>query len=275
MPIYHLHVKTGSRTNGASAKSKAQYIQREAKYENQQDRCLYKESEHMPEWAEEHATDYWEAADTYERANGRLYKEVELALPRELDQDQQIELARAFAHDLTDDENLPYTLAVHEGGGDNPHAHVLISERMNDDIERDKDQWFSRFNRDEPELGGAEKTTSLKPKEWLEQTREDWAKEVNQALEREGYDLSIDHRSLEEQGIDRVPQMHLGVHALAMEERGLETERGDRFQEIEELNKGYELERSQQLEDERALEHSPERDHDLERTHDYGYDLDY
>ena len=114
---------------------------------------------------------------------------------------------------------------------------------------------------------------SLRPKDWLEQTREEWAKEVNQALEREGYDLSIDHRSLEAQGIDRVPQLHLG-YALAMEERGLETERGDRFQEIEQLNKGYELERSQQLEYERALEHSPERDHDLERTHDYGYDLD-
>jgi hypothetical protein len=273
MPIYHLQVKTGSRKNGASARAKAQYIQREAKYEQQQDRCLYKESEHMPEWAEEHATDYWEAADTYERANGRLYKEVEFALPRELEQDQQIDLARAFAHDLTDDENLPCTLAVHEGGGDNPHAHVLISERMNDGIERDKDRWFSRFNRDEPELGGAEKTTSLKPKDWLEQTREDWAKEANQALEREGYDLCIDHRSLEAQGIDRVPQLHLG-YALAMEERGLETERGDRFQEIEGLNKDYELERSQQLEYERALEHSPERDHDHERTHDYGYDLD-
>ena len=46
--------------------------------------------------------------------------------------------------------------------------------------------------------------------------------------------------------------MHLGVHALAMEERGLETERGDRFQEIRELNKAYELERSQHLEDEKG-----------------------
>ncbi len=35
--------------------------------------------------------------------------------------------------------------------------------------------------------------------------------------------------------------MHLGVHALAMEERGLETERGDRFQEIEEFNQAYQL----------------------------------
>ena len=189
-------------------------------------------------------------------------------------------LGRAFAHDLTNDENLPYTLALHEGRAEdghehNPHAHVMISERVNDNIERDKEGWFSRFNRDEPELGGAEKTRSLRPKDWLEQTREDWAKEVNQALEREGFELSIDHRSLEAQGIDRVPQMHLGVHALATEERGLETERGHRYQEIEQLNKAYELERSQQLEYERALEKGQERDRNLERTHYYGYDLDY
>ena len=164
MAIFHIHVKTGTRKNGASARAKSQYIQREAKYEQQQDRCLYKESEHMPEWAEEHATDYWEAADTYERVNGRLYEEVEVALPRELEQDQQIELARAFAHELTDDENLPYTLAIHEGGGDNPHAHVLISERMNDGIERDKDRWFSRFNRDEPELGERRRRGAYAPR---------------------------------------------------------------------------------------------------------------
>ena len=29
-----------------------------------------------------------------------------------------------FAHFLTDRERLPYTLAIHRGGGENPHCHL-------------------------------------------------------------------------------------------------------------------------------------------------------
>ena len=36
----------------------------------------------MPEWAEENPRSYWEAADEYERANGRLYREIQFALPK-------------------------------------------------------------------------------------------------------------------------------------------------------------------------------------------------
>ena len=38
----------------------------------------------MPEWAEEDPRSYWKAADEHERVNGRLFREVEFALPREL-----------------------------------------------------------------------------------------------------------------------------------------------------------------------------------------------
>lgn len=273
MSIYHLHVSTGNRKNGSSAKAKAQYIQREDKYERQEDRCLHRESGHMPEWAEKNPTDYWEAADNYERQNGRLYKEVEFSLPRELPEEERLELARDFAERLTREENLPYTLAVHEGrdeqGQDhNPHAHVLISERVNDGIERDEQQWFKRFNREEPEQGGAEKSLNLRSKEWLDQTRAGWAQEANRALEREGLEARIDHRSLQEQGIDRVAQRHLGVHAMAMEERGLQTERGHEFERIEQLNARHELERSQAREHERTLEASQEREQERGRNRD-------
>ena len=37
----------------------------------------YKESGNMPEWAEDDPQKYWTAADAGERANGRLYREVE------------------------------------------------------------------------------------------------------------------------------------------------------------------------------------------------------
>jgi hypothetical protein len=38
----------------------------------------------MPSWAENNASQYWNAADLYERANGRLYVSADFALPRDL-----------------------------------------------------------------------------------------------------------------------------------------------------------------------------------------------
>ncbi|WP_264767783.1 MobA/MobL family protein, partial [Klebsiella pneumoniae] len=71
----------------------------------------------------------------------------------------------------------------------------MISERKNDGIERPADQWFKRYNAKQPERGGAQKSESLKPKGWLEQTREAWADHANRALERAGHDARIDHRT--------------------------------------------------------------------------------
>ena len=50
---------------------------------------------------------------------------MDFALPLALDADQQRELAVGFAHHLTDAEQLPYTLAIHAGKGENPHCHLM------------------------------------------------------------------------------------------------------------------------------------------------------
>ena len=235
MAIYHLTAKTGSRSGGQSARAKADYIQREGKYARDMDEVLHAESGHMPEFVERPA-DYWDAADLYERANGRLFKEVEFALPVELTLDQQRELVDEFARHLTEGERLPYTLAIHAGKGENPHCHLMISERKNDGIERPADQWFKRYNAKQPERGGAQKSESLKPKGWLEQTREAWADHANRALERAGHDARIDHRTLEAQGIERLPGIHLGPNVVEMEGRGIRTERADTALAIDTAN---------------------------------------
>ena len=225
--IYHLHARTGSRSKGHCARAAAAYIQRTGEYRRDQgEELVYTESGHMPAWAEAEPTTYWDAADLYERANGRLFKRVEVALPLALSEAEQRELAVGFAHHLTDGEHLPYTLALHAGNGSNPHCHLLISERTNDGLERAPEQWFKRYNAAAPERGGARKTEALKPKAWLEEAREAWAAQTNQALERAGHDVRIDHRSLAAQGIERLPGVHLGPDVQAMEARGVETARG-------------------------------------------------
>ena len=62
----------------------------------------------------------------------------------------------------------------------------MISERANDGIKRSREQWFKRYNSKEPEKGRARKSMATRPKDWLEQTRKDWADHANQALARAG-----------------------------------------------------------------------------------------
>ena len=83
------------------------------------------------------------------------YSEVQFALPKELNEDERREAASCFAERLTGGERLPYTLAIHRGGpnGENPHAHLMFSERGHDGIERDTEQWFKRYNAEGPGKG--------------------------------------------------------------------------------------------------------------------------
>lgn len=233
MAIYHLHVNTGTRQGGQSGGAKSDYINRAGQYDR--DDLVYAASANMPVWAAEPGA-YWQAADVYERVNGRLFKEIEAALPRELTPEQQRELVKAFVHAIVDSERLPYSIAIHSGedesGEWNPHFHLIISERMNDNIPRAAGQWFKRYNPEDPVKGGARKTDSLKPQAWLERTRKLWADLANAALERAGHDARIDHRTLEAQGVERVPQIHLGPNVVAMERKGIRTDRGDRYREI-------------------------------------------
>ena len=224
MAVYHLKVSIGSRAGGQSAGAKADYIEREGNYEKDREELEHKEHGNMPEWAKDDPHSYWEAADEHERANGRLYREVQFALPKELNEEQRRELASGFAERMTEGERLPYTLAVHRGDGENPHAHLMFSERANDGIERSQEQWFRRHNAAAPEKGGARKSRAAMPQAWLEDTRKAWEREANGALERAGYGERIDHRSLAERRdvaersgdlqqaaeLSREPNVHLG-----------------------------------------------------------------
>jgi hypothetical protein len=63
--------------------------------------------------------------------------------------------------------------------------------------------------------------------------RKAWANANNAMLERKGLDIRIDHRTYKEQGIDRLPFIHMGHAATALERKGIETERGNYNREIQ------------------------------------------
>ena len=75
-------------------------------------------------------------------------------------------------------------------------------------------------------------TAEWNSKDSLFRWRESWTVMCNQALKENGINQQIDHRSYEEQGINQVATVHMGVEAFRAEKRGIETDRGNINREI-------------------------------------------
>ena len=67
--------------------------------------------------------------------------------------------------------------------------------------------------------------------------RERWACACNEVLKQNGINERIDHRSYEVQGVDRLPQTHLGPQIWQMEKKGIRTSKGELNRRIRENNR--------------------------------------
>ena len=228
--VFYLSFRSGSRATAACAVNAYEYIAREGRFDDPElDRAVYVESGNMPSWAGDDGRKYWNGADLYEIANGRLFVAGEFALPRGLDVDDRIDLARTFVRELTNLERLPYTFAIHAGEDQerrehNPHVHVMISERSNDGLVRRPRDWFRRADRQRPERGGAAKSRSFhgssRPgRDWVERARERLANAINDRLRDRGRDERVDHRSYKRRGIDKEPCKRFSSQAVRIFER--------------------------------------------------------
>ncbi len=218
MAIARLSMKVGK---AGKAGPHAAYIAREGEYAHRREKgealeaC---EAGNMPLWAQANPLEFWRAADAHERANGTTYREMEIALPRELSAAQRIELVRAFVTEELGDRHA-YQWAIHTpqaaDGGEQPHAHLMFSERQRDGIERDPEQYFKRYNAKNPERGGARKgygphagqtLTAAERKADLVALRSRWEAMCNAHLERAGLAERIDMRSHAERQTGQVPE---------------------------------------------------------------------
>ena len=199
----------------------AAYIVREGQYAKRLERgekLEATEAGNMPAWAKAQPQQFWHAADVFERVNGTTYREMEIALPRELEPTQRAELVRAFVCQEIG-EHHAYQWAIHTpnaaDGGEQPHVHLMFSERQCDGIERDPDQYFKRYNAKAPEKGGARKgygpsagktLTAAERAAELKALRERWQVLCNEHLEMAGHGQLIDMRSYAERGIKLAPE---------------------------------------------------------------------
>jgi hypothetical protein len=167
----------------------------------------------LPSWAND-ARDFWLAADRYERKNGTVARTYQVSIPRELSPAGRLEVAedirRAFF------ARYPHTWAVHcptaKDGMDNPHVHVVMSERRDDGIERTPKAYFARAASAEqdPARHGAKKDRSWQGPSRLREFRAGVAVLINSALEREGQAIAVSHESLRARGHARAPEKDHG-----------------------------------------------------------------
>ena len=161
--------RSGKVKNAATAKNRFHYITRTSHFKNYKESASeqieFVRSGNMPNFAEGKPAEFWGAADIYERSNGRTCSSLVVALPKELNQAQRIELAEAFIAEFADRYRYPFTCAIHNhvgslGGQEQPHLHFMYSERHVDGIDRTAEQFFKRYNPKDPQKGGAQKLTA-------------------------------------------------------------------------------------------------------------------
>ena len=262
MAIYHLSAKVISRAGGRSSVAAAAYRtagrMRDERQGLEHDYSRKGGVVHSEIMAPENAPDWmqdrdqlWNAVEAVEkRRDAQLAREIEVALPRELDRDERLELLRGYVQREFVERGMIADVAVHEvkarDGQEQPHAHVMLTMReLTGEGFGKKDR---RWNAPDLLIG------------W----REAWARDANTALERAGRSERIDHRSLDAQraeaeqqaewaredgqeelaleqekkvvDLSREPEPKIGPSAHALEKRGTVTERGDAFRAVRSRN---------------------------------------
>lgn len=208
MAIFHL-----SFSNGKVGKGLAhfKYIMGEDRYSYKENEVIY-EKHNMPPHVS--AEDFWHSADAYERANGRVYKEIRIALPNGFTKKENQDLLNKFL-EIELGNNFYYSAVIHDKSSSedeirNVHAHIMICPRKIDGIERDIKQFFSRYNSKNIEKGGALKDPYWNKKETLTHFRESWEETLNSALEKKNW-RKVSCKSLQQQRKEALEKQDLDL----------------------------------------------------------------
>jgi ATP-dependent exoDNAse (exonuclease V) alpha subunit len=239
MTIYHFNAKVISRKAGQSSIATAAYNAREKltdertgeiKDFRRKDGLIFSgiyAPKDAPEWTQDRG-ELWNRAEAAEkRKDSTIARNYEIALPHELNEQQQRYLIQDFIKENFTRKGYVADLSFHAPDKDsdnrNFHAHILVTDRR---IEADG---FAP-NKSERQLKSNGRKGDLK------NLRESWERHGNRYLERHGFEPSLDRRTLEAQGIDREPTRHKGANVSAMEKKGIKTDRGEQARQVEARN---------------------------------------
>jgi ATP-dependent exoDNAse (exonuclease V) alpha subunit len=157
----------------------------------------------------------WNEVEARERRkDSQLCREFVLTMPIELTHEQNLELVRGWCEQEFVSKGYVADINLHRSRkGNNPHAHVLCTMRpMGSEGFGLKPDTNGKFN--------GRGSVGVGAKDELLHWRETWCQHENAALEKAGRPERVDHRSLKDRGLDRVPEPKIGVDAAAMQRKG-------------------------------------------------------
>ena len=240
MAIFHMSFSNISAGKGRSAIASAAYRSGEKLFDDKEGRSyLYARPvmpesfiltpKNAPDWASNREQLWNEVEKKDRKSNSRYAKEFNVALPVELSEDEQKELLTKYVQENFVDQGMVADVAIHRDHLDNPHAHVMLTNRpFNPDGSwglKAKTQYIKDEN------GKQLLTKSGFPKQrkiWLvdwdkkekiNEWRKNWALSVNQFLAQKNIPDRISEKSFVDQGIDEVATQHEGINSKRHERR--------------------------------------------------------
>lgn len=256
MAICFIRANIISRTNGSSAVAAAAYRSGEKLLDeatNKTHNYTKKKGVHHSEilapieatagneWLNNREALWNKVTVAEKRDDAQLSRELIVAIPRELDPLDQVALVREYIQNSYVDRGMIADINLHHLDGDNPHAHVMLTMR---ELQIDEMGIASFGNKDR----------SWNDKKLLKTQLKEWEIVANKYLENAKVVERIDSRSYAEQGVARIPQIHLGKDVTAMRRRGVPTERGEIYDQIDQANEDIRANLEQIYESSSAIE---------------------
>ncbi len=241
MAIFHMSFSNISAGKGRSAIASAAYRSGEKLFDDKEGRNYFyartvmPESfiltpQNAPEWASDREQLWNEVEKKDRKSNSRYAKEFNVALPVELNEDEQKELLKKYVQENFVDQGMVADVAIHRDNPDNPHAHVMLTNRpFNPDGTwglKSKRENILDENGNKIYTGNSRFPKSRKvwlvdwdKKEKINQWRHNWAVSVNQVLEQKNIPDRISEKSFADQGIDEVATQHEGINSKRHERK--------------------------------------------------------
>ncbi|MDR6726115.1 hypothetical protein J2W91_004621 [Paenibacillus amylolyticus] len=173
-----------------------------------------------PEWVMNRERLWNEVEKIEKQKNAQLAREIRLALPNALNNDDQKELILQFCKENFSNKGMVADIAIHRDKENNPHAHVMLTVRPFNE----NGSWGNKRQKVNKEVNGVMKKVSIHLTNWNEKEtlikwRENYAERINEKLNERGIEDQVSHESYKNQGLDRLPGIRLDRTAFQYENR--------------------------------------------------------
>lgn len=175
---------------------------------------------HAPEWVYDREQ-LWNNAEAIEKpVNGRVMREVVVALPIELNDEQRREMLEEYVNENFVNSGMVADVNIHKDVPHNPHAHILLTVRPFEQ----NGEWQKQKSKKEYLLDsngdfilnekGNKKSRNVDLTGWagkdnLLEWRKNLAEKINEHYKKHGIDEQVSHLSFKDQGLNKIPKERL------------------------------------------------------------------